>query len=364
VYRLGQLGDTLVALPSLVAIRKQFPTAHIALLSSFHISHDRVAPQHVIPNGLIDEWLTYESSDAGFKAIEMARLLVRLRKKKFDMLVYLAPRIRPANDVRRDLLFFRSAGMKSIIGDAGFEVMPARRPEGLPCVVHEADHLLNRLALSGIEVPKSNGNQMGLAITSDEQREADDWLRRNVTTDHAGPLVGFAPASKWPSKVWPEERFVDVGESLIRSKNIFPIVFGGSEDHELGERLLKIWGRGANAAGQLSVRPAAAALSRCQLYVGNDTGTMHLAAAVKTRCVAIMSALDWPGHWNPYGEGHVVLRRTVPCEGCLLQFCDKEGLRCLKEISVDAVVEACAHLLDGLSKESLLESSSYFQTVG
>ena len=101
------------------------------------------------------------------------------------MLVYLAPRIRPANDVRRDLLFFRSAGMKSIIGDAGFEVMPARRPEGLPCVVHEADHLLNRLALSGIEVPKSNGNQMGLAITSDEQREADDWLRRNVTTDHA-----------------------------------------------------------------------------------------------------------------------------------------------------------------------------------
>ena len=62
---------------------------------------------------------------------------------------------------------------------------------------------------------------------------------------------------------------------------------------------------------------------------------MHLAAAVGTPCVAIMSALDWPGRWVPYGQGHIVLRRSVPCEGCLLKVCDKEGMRCLKEIEID-----------------------------
>jgi len=72
---------------------------------------------------------------------------------------------------------------------------------------------------------------------------------------------------------------------------------------------------------------------------------MHLAAVGGTKCVVLMSALDWPGHWNPYGDGHLVLRRSVPCEGCLLQVCDQEGLRCLKEISVEDVIDACSELL-------------------
>ena len=343
VYRLGHLGDTLIALPALAAIRNAFPVAHIALLSNFHSPTERVSPEHVIPDGLIDEWLTYESSDTGSKAIEMARLLVRLRIKKFDTLVYLAPRIRPERDVRRDLLFFRSAGMTQVIGDRGREPMPERGSVGLPRVDHEADHLLRRLSLSGIQVPERRNATIDLALTPGEQAEADAWLGKHVAG--AGTLVGFAPGSKWPSKVWPEDRFAEVGLQLIASRKIFPIVFGGPEDRELADRLIKGWGRGANAAGELSVRLAAAALSRCDLYVGNDTGTMHLAAAVNTKCVVLMSALDWPGHWNPYGKGHVVLRRSVPCEGCLLQICDKEGMRCLKEIPVEEVVAACEEVL-------------------
>ena len=346
VYRLGHLGDTLIALPSLAAIRKTFPNAHIALLSNYHSPIERVSPEHVIPDGLIDEWLTYESSDAGGKATEMVRLLVRLRIKKFDTLVYLAPRIRSKRDVRRDLGFFRWAGIKQFMGERGFEALPTRGTNGLPSVAHETDHLLRRLSLSGIQVADAGNAKFYLELTENEQREADGWLQRHVPSHlTASCIVGFAPGSKWQSKVWPEERFAEVGRRLIESENIFPIVFGGSEDRSLGDRLISQWGRGANAAGQLSVRLAAAALSHCQLYVGNDTGTMHLAAVVGTKCVVLMSALDWPGHWNPYGDGHLVLRRSVPCEGCLLQVCDKEGLRCLKEISVADVIDACSELL-------------------
>jgi ADP-heptose:LPS heptosyltransferase len=346
VYRLGHLGDTLIALPSLAAIRKTFPNAHISLLSNFFSPAERVSPDHVIPDGLIDEWLTYESGDSGSKPLEMLRLLVRLRRQRFDTLAYLAPRIRPERDVRRDLFFFRSAGIKQFLGERGFEALPARGANGLPSVAHEADHLLRRLSLSGIQVAEPGNARFDLELTESEQLEADGWLQRHVPSYFMSScIVGFAPGSKWPSKVWPEERFVEVGRRLIESENIFPIVFGGAEDRPLGERLISQWGRGANAAGQLSVRLAAAALSHCKLYVGNDTGTMHLAAAVDTKCVVLMSALDWPGHWNPYGDGHRVLRRSVPCEGCLLQVCDKEGLRCLKEISVEDVIDACCQLL-------------------
>jgi ADP-heptose:LPS heptosyltransferase len=158
-------------------------------------------------------------------------------------------------------------------------------------------------------------------------------------------LIGIGPGSKWPSKVWPEERFAEVGKKLIGELGLYPIVLGGPEDAALAARLVKTWGSGANAAGALDIRPAAAALTHCRLYVGNDTGTMHLAAAVGTPCGAVFSAQDWPGRWYPYGMGHTVLRRRVACEGCLLQVCEREGLRCLKEISVDEVLSACREVL-------------------
>ncbi len=307
----------------------------------------------MIPAGLVDEWLTYDSNDTGGSAVDLARLWVQLRRQKFDTLVYLAPRIRGARNIRRDLLFFRLAGIRKVIGERGFESLPSPDSKGhLPVVAHEADHLLQRLSLSGIRVPAAGQANIDLALTEEEHQHADKWLRRHAPSYSTTKcLVGFGPGSKWPSKIWPEERFVSVGRKLIQTRNVFPIVFGGPDDRELGERLIRAWGRGASAAGELAVRHAAAALARCEFYVGNDTGTMHLAASVGTPCVAIMTALDWPGHWNPYGAGHTVLRRAIPCEGCLLKVCEKEAMRCLKEIAVEEVVEACEGVLKAKSEK-------------
>jgi len=357
VYRLGHLGDTLIALPALQAVRNAFPETRITLLSNLHAFADLVSPRHVIPPGLIDDCLTYDSNDAGGSWKELARLWVRLRRERFDTLVYLAPRIRDPLKVRRDLLFFRLAGMRRVIAGLGFESLPARDSEGhLPAVAHEADHLLQRLSLSGIRVPADGQANIDLELTEVEHQHANKWLRQHAPAQPTTKcLVGFGPGSKWPSKIWPEERFVALGQKLIQTRNVFPIVFGGPEDRELGARLLGAWGRGANAAGELPVRQAAAALARCELYVGNDTGTMHLSAAVGTPCVVIMSAQDWPGHWNPYGTAHTVLRRSVPCEGCLLRVCEEEAMRCLKEIGVEEVVEACKGLLRATSKRQVAE---------
>ena len=352
IFRVGHLGDTVIALPALWAIKRKFPRAHIALLSNLYTEAERIGPGNLIPRaGLIDEWITYPSNDERSGIVNMARLLATLRQKRFDTLVYLAPRIRSSRDIRRDHLFFRLAGIRKLIADRGFDPMPQRtNGHPLQSVEHEADHLLHRLSLSGVSIPSRGETKMDLALTEGESREANVWLSDNVPLFGSGPLVGFGPGSKWQSKVWPEERFVEAGNRLIQKHSIYPIVFGGAEDRTLGERLIWAWGRGANAAGELPVRQAAAALAQCRFYVGNDTGTMHIAAAVETPCVAIMSALDWPGHWNPYGAGHTVLRRSVPCEGCLLKVCERERMRCLKEITVEDVVNACERMLSAKSE--------------
>jgi len=346
VFRIGELGDTIVSLPALRAIRENFPSAHIALLGNIDSKARNVDARAVLPSkGLIDDWISYEARES---LIGSFRLLKTLRRSRYDLVVYLAPRIRRARDTRRDLFFFRLAGVKRILGARGFEPLP-RSPSGatLP-VVQETDHLLQRLSLDGIVVPPPNKAKIDLALTDEERDSAREWLSRNVPPDKI--LVGVGPGSKWPSKIWPEERFAAFGQSLIAQQNVFPLVLGSTEDRALGERLLHAWGKGANAAGVLRVREAAAALASCRAYVGNDTGTMHLAAAVGTPCVVVMSALDWPGHWNPYGSGHIVLRRSVPCEGCLLRVCYKEQMRCLREISVDEVVRATKKVLSNYNE--------------
>jgi ADP-heptose:LPS heptosyltransferase len=122
-------------------------------------------------------------------------------------------------------------------------------------------------------------------------------------------------------------------------------VFGGREDREIGDRLIDNWGRGYDAAGALGLRPAAAALKRCALFLGNDTGTMHMAAAVGVPCVAVFSSRERPGVWFPHGDNHRVFRSQIECEGCGLVECVERQNECLRRISANEVLNACRQRL-------------------
>ena len=123
-------------------------------------------------------------------------------------------------------------------------------------------------------------------------------------------------------------------------------MLGGCEDAVLGDALCRAWGeRSHNFAGVFSVYESAALLERCCGYLGNDTGTMHLAAMVGTPCVGLFSARDYPGQWEPYGQGHTVLRHETDCAGCMLEVCHERDNECLQRISVDEVFGAVRQLL-------------------
>jgi ADP-heptose:LPS heptosyltransferase len=184
---------------------------------------------------------------------------------------------------------------------------------------------------------------MDLGLGAAEENELDAWLR-SVPPSCDRPWIAFGPGSKMPAKRWPLERFFEVGAALIEKRDIWPVVLGGPEEGEMGTELVRRWRRGYNAAGTLSLRGAAAALKRCQLYIGNDTGTMHLAAAIGIPCAAVFAARDQPGKWHPYGQGHRVFRATIECEGCGLAECLDRHNDCLKRVSVQEVVTASIEL--------------------
>jgi ADP-heptose:LPS heptosyltransferase len=71
-----------------------------------------------------------------------------------------------------------------------------------------------------------------------------------------------------------------------------------------------------------------------------------MAAAAGIRCVGVYSSRDYPGLWEPYGAGHTVFRTLVPCEGCMLEVCDMEHMKCILSIDVEQVLYACQRILE------------------
>ncbi len=345
LYRIGQIGDTVIALPAIWAIRRSFPKAFLALLNDQQTGRDCLPALAALPaRGLCDGFLSYPAGRDGAAWGKIIRLILQIRRQQFDTLVYLAPRFRSPRQIRRDLFFFRLAGIKRCIGEQGmadYGRLAGKRP--LPHLDHEADHLLSRLGRSGLPVDPPGQGCMDLLLTAAEKEAAAAWLAAHAGRKGPESRIAMGVGSKYPAKIWPRERFARLGQHIISELGGTPIIFGGPEDRSIGQSLLNEWGAGANAAGELSVRQAAAALSYCRLYIGNDTGTMHLAAAVGTQCLGIFSARDFPGRWHPYGSRHKVFRAEVSCAGCGTADCSH--MTCLKAIEVQEVIQACREAL-------------------
>jgi len=346
VFRIGQLGDTIVALPAMWAVRKTYPTAHLALLCDRHQNASYVLSTTLLSgSGLFDEFLEYPVSDTVGRFSHAIHLIRALRKKQFDTLVYLAPTTRTPRQINRDRWFFRLAGIRNFLGMEGFEQLQQKRAgEPLRPTPPESELLLRRVVHGEQQLSPLLDAGFALNPGLREAKTLQNWLD-TVHPDGGRPWIAVGPGTKMPAKQWPLERFEWVIARLIEEFDVWPVVFGGPDEREMGESLLRSWKRGYNAAGSLELRTAALALKRCVLYLGNDTGTMHLAAAAGAPCVALFSAREHPGLWYPYGTRHRVFRSDIDCEGCFLVTCLDRENECLKKITSQEVLKGCVETL-------------------
>jgi ADP-heptose:LPS heptosyltransferase len=203
-----------------------------------------------------------------------------------------------------------------------------------------SDQLIDILYPLAIALPNLGQWSTDININPQEVLEVDIWLQRINAGNAPKPWIAVAPWTNMPAKQWPTERFTEVGLRLQRAVGGTPFVFGGNQDKDATHKLIQSWGFGVPVSGSLNVRQGIALLKKCQLFIGNDCGTMHMAASAGINCVAIFSCRDQVGLWEPYGSGHVVLRTSVPCEGCMLRACKLHDSKCLKAISVAEVLNA------------------------
>jgi len=345
VYRCGTLGDTLVALPAMRALRAALPRARLTLMTANDGGDVPWTDDVVRDLGIFDGVLTYRSADL-LRLPSLLALAGRVRRLRADLVVHLASDRNSALRLARDRAFFAIAGIRRAIvprPSAKVTALGRLKPVAGP-LPYEVDRLLAALAPHGLA---DDGVRFDLPARADDSARAASLLGAVGADGRA--LVALCPGSKQPSKRWPAERWHALALRLAAEENVNVVVVGGADEAAIGATIEAALppGRCVVAAGRASILESAAVLRRARLYVGNDTGAMHLAAAVGTPCVAIFAAREPARSWHPYGDDHVVLRRDdVGCAPCYRSVCPaSEGLRCLTSITVDDVADACRTVL-------------------
>lgn len=349
IIKSGLLGDTLVALPALHCLRESFPHAKIAYVWQKIPGKNYVTPLEILAgSGLIDEFYGYEINCSRCRTFFIyMKLWSYCLRERFDIGIVLEP---PHWSSKRKA-FLRLCGIKTVLGPDGTNDKVYRDASGsLPVQDKISDSLIQLLSPLRINLPASGKGIFDVVLSDNELCSARQWLiNKNLSSDEVIRLIAVAPGSNMPAKRWHFDNYFQVVESLIHKHNVIPIVFGGVEDKSIAQYLINRWKRGVNAAGILGVRDGIALLKHCKLYLGNDTGTMHMAVAAGIRCVAVFASIDMPGRWEPYGAGHYVFRADSKCAGCLSRECDRGSEQCINTICSEAVYKKCVEFLEEIA---------------
>jgi ADP-heptose:LPS heptosyltransferase len=314
IYRLGSLGDMVVSLPCLHLVARAFPRAERRLLTN-EPSGGKAAPVESVlgESGLVSGVpIRYPAGTRNPAAL--FRLRREIRAFDPDLMVYLTE-LRSVAAAVRDLAFFRTCGLGRVVGAPISRDLATHRY--LPREKRwerEAERLARCLAPLG-DALLDRRDSWDLRFSAGEQERAAAAL---TSWPGTGDFIAFSIGTKWPENDWGDTRWSAALAALTATFPRLGLAMIGSADEVARlNGLASHWkGTVLNLAGRLTPRESALAIARTRLFLGHDSGPMHLAAAVGVRAVAVFSRKNKPGIWFPYGPGHVPL---YPADGATIE---------------------------------------------
>jgi ADP-heptose:LPS heptosyltransferase len=306
-----QLGDFLLSTPVLRALRQAFPHAHLAVLTR---SYTAEVAYH---NQFINETIVFPEKGYLWTPAKLWRLIRGLRRG-WDLAIVLNT---VSHSLTSDLLAYFS-GARYILGSEHLVFPGCRRNFFYNLVArhwsqpkHQTERNLDIVRHLGID---ADDRSEVMTLTPQDRLAARDLMRRHGIGEKDVVVVMHPGAGK-PKNRWPAEKFAELAISLHRPFEIRLVIVWGAKEQELGLDLRRRLIFEPIVLFGLSLRQLAAVLSLADAFICNDTGVMHLAAAVGTPLVAIFGPTD-PGEWKPIGRKFIALRGEK-------QRCDTVGVQ-------------------------------------
>lgn len=314
IVKLSSIGDVVHALPALSALRNKFPESYIAWVVKKQIADIIIGHPH------LDEVITYEGPRKTAK---------KLRSLKFDLAIDFQGLFRSGfltfiSGAKTRLGFSRANSRELSRLFLNQRVTPGEEDR------HVIDKNLSLLRPLGIEVKQK---EFIIPVSRENREYVANFLReREITSSDI--LVALHPGASWSSKLWPEKKWAELVDRLIEELKVKAILLWGPEDKNSIDRIAKMTENRPIISCQTNLKELAYLISKCRLFVGGETGPLHIACALNIPTIALIGPTDSIRN-GPYGEGHIVIEKDLPCRRCWRHKCKR--LDCMKLITVGEV---------------------------
>ena len=335
VIKLRHIGDVLLATPVFRTLRQAFPKARLTAL--VNRGTEAVLRHH--PG--VHEILTAEKGSM----TEQLRFLRNLRRKQYDCVIDLT-------DGDRSAFMSLATGAGTRIGFNAEHrwrgLLYTHVAKASPDDAHRIEYDLTTVRQLGLAPATS---RPALYVSPDDDRAAKRAMEELIRDDDGtSKVIVIQPGARYPLKVWPQERFAELADRLSKALPCRILLGGDAKERVIAEAVReRTQCRPTVVAGRFSLLEFGALAKQCDLFIGNDGGAMHVAAAVGTPVVALFGP-TYPQRWAPRGAPSEILYKGLDCRACYHPVCvRRQEENCMRLISVDEVFHACMRLLQNAS---------------
>ncbi len=343
LIRLDNLGDVLLMTPAFHALKTALPQASLTLLAS------PVGAQIGKLDPDIDEVIVYEAPwidpwrTLPHDSEREQQMINRLRQQRFDGAIIFTS-FRQSALPAAYMCYLADIPLRlaaSIDGPGSLLTTRHKHPEYM---LHEVERGLDLVGAIGVQASERD---MVLRVPDADKRAVRDVLAREDFTGR--PLVVVHPGCSMPARTYPWEMYVDVVNLLIEQLRACVAITGGNDERDLVTRIVECVESDNRRhtlplAGKLPFAQFCALVQQADLAITNNTGPMHVAAALKTPVIALFALTNPPEQWGPWRVDHRLLYHDVACRICYSRVCPYQH-ECLRLVSPQIVVDAARELL-------------------
>ncbi len=332
VVRMRSIGDTVLSTPSLIALRRFLPDAQIDILLE-----DWVAP-------VLEDFDAVDNALSVSRKSQKSRIetALNLRRNKYDVAFNL-------HGGTTATFFVRASGAPHRVGYSYYQynflynyLLSSASDFWRQKHTHSAEQ---QLALFGfVGVPVDDKPKSRLVVTESARHSIEDKLTKSKIQNPKSKIALIHPTAAFDTKQWATENFARVAE-FLSEKGFNPIAVAAKNERGVLENLKKLSKVPVLTFDDLTLPEITALASKAKIFIGNDSGIAHIAAAVHTPSVVIFGSSNI-NHWRPWTDTrHEIVYEKMPCQPCAGYFCKEfNEPKCILSIKTGNVFEAIEKL--------------------
>jgi heptosyltransferase-2 len=331
------IGDAVMTTPALRSVRAAFPDSEITLLAYPWVGDIfRYSPR-------VDRIIAYEKRGRHRGLRGLWQLAKELRQEQFDCAILFQNAFEAAL-----LAFLARIPVRGGYATDGRSLLLTHRVYKAPNIVVRHEVLYYQRILRGLGIPTTDSG-LEIFIPGFEIDTAKARLHELTgARSSSSLLIGFNPGAAFgPAKRWPAARYAELAVLLSKRYDAHILLFGSTADQPTTAEIIRLAGKKArliDLAGKTRLIGAMALIGECDAFVTNDSGLMHIAAALHTPQVALFGSTDHIAT-GPYSASAVVVRKELPCSPCKKKKCPLKHFQCMKMISSEEVFSALVQML-------------------